>query len=241
MPRGSRKPRARRPRRRSGRQTRRMVSTRDLQLTDGLTFAKFYDNNGVDEQGIFTLFPLQALLPASSTKIGNDYNRPATLTSCCCFIRWTNGLSNPPMVVQMEYNWSDSDGSHTYLSGQVRLNNQKNMKLFTTPPLALRARIIDNPSNEKNIFIRMNFLGRKLTATDIPTMEFDLKLKQDRIPIIVHSGKSYSLDTMMSFLSINKDKKLTILPSVDAQSANVGPPNSAIDDHTDSSIESDEE
>ncbi len=212
---GQRKPRSRtrRPRRR---QTSRMVKTRVIQYTDGLTFAKFYDNNGTDEQGIFTVFALNSLLPASSTKIGNDYNRPATVTGCKVFIRWANGLNNPPMAVQFEWGWSDNDGQHNYLSAQTRISNVNVTNMYAPAPLALRSRLIDNPSNEKGITVRINFLGRKLVATDAPILEFDLTLKQEKIPIIAHSGNTYALQHTMQTYTQNDTRTTSeypILPS----------------------------
>lgn len=175
---------------RKGKSRRRLTETSVLQFPDAISWKQWYDNNGVDAQGLRGSLPLNRIIPSGSSLYGNDYNRTATITTVRVGIRWANGLANPPVATQLVWMWPAATGETiTYNGPQRELNDTSFVTLTASAPRALRNYIIDNPSNEQKLQVEMRFYGRKLQSEDLPAMIFDVKFKQEPMSLLAHAGK----------------------------------------------------
>lgn len=159
--------------------------TEIVMYTKNITFQKFYDNNGVDEQGLRCTLPLSQVLPANSSSFGNDYNRSSVLKKLKLSCRWAAGYSNPPVAFQLYFISADKQ---SWAGPSRKLNNVNFTSLIAVPPLHLKAYIIDNPSSETALQFEIRFFGMDMVAADMPTMFFEVTLHSECVPVIAHSG-----------------------------------------------------
>ncbi len=168
----------------------RLSATSVVIFTKNISRKVWYDNNGVDEQGLRAQFPLDQLLPASSSGYGNDYNRTATITSVRIQIRWASGVDNPPIALQLVWIWpAGGENIVSYNGPRKVLSGETFATLNASAPRPVRNYIINNPSTERGLKLELRFFGIDMKGTDIPSMIYDVRLKQEPITLLAHSGK----------------------------------------------------